>query len=136
MSGPVPSHLVLLSDLGRCAPGMKVRFLGWYSSPCQGYRHVLISNSVDEYVAKTATLRLKHNYPTFTSHIVANVNVDHVLEQVKRQELDVGTWLNVMGYVEQRKEKGVFIQAVTIWDADNVDLEAYEKSVEKRKQSG
>lgn len=29
MSGPVPSNLVLLSDLGQCAPGMKVRFLGW-----------------------------------------------------------------------------------------------------------
>jgi hypothetical protein len=31
MSGPVPSNLVLLSDLGTCTPGMKVRFLGWYS---------------------------------------------------------------------------------------------------------
>jgi len=29
MSGPVPSNLVLLSDLGSCAPGTKVRFLGW-----------------------------------------------------------------------------------------------------------
>lgn len=30
MSGPVPSNLVLLGDLGKCAPGAKVRFLGWY----------------------------------------------------------------------------------------------------------
>jgi hypothetical protein len=95
---------------------------------------VLISSSVDEYAVKTATLRLKHNYPTSTPHIVANVNADHVLEQVKRQELDVGSWLNVMGYVEQRKEKGVFVQAVTIWSAGNVDVEAYEKAIEKRKQ--
>jgi hypothetical protein len=30
MSGPVPSNLVLLSDLPTCAAGTKVRFLGWY----------------------------------------------------------------------------------------------------------
>jgi hypothetical protein len=30
MSGPVPSDLVLLGDLPTCAPGTKVRFLGWY----------------------------------------------------------------------------------------------------------
>jgi hypothetical protein len=41
----------------------------------------------------------------------------------------------VIGYVEQPKEKGVFVQAVTIWGAGNVDVEAYEKAVEKRKHS-
>jgi hypothetical protein len=30
MSGPAPSTLVLLTDLRTCAPGQKVRFLGWY----------------------------------------------------------------------------------------------------------
>ena len=29
-TAPVPSNLVLLSDLPTCAPGSKVRFLGWY----------------------------------------------------------------------------------------------------------
>lgn len=29
MFGPVPSNLVLLNDLGKCASGTKVRFLGW-----------------------------------------------------------------------------------------------------------
>jgi hypothetical protein len=95
----------------------------------------LIHNSVDEYAVQAATLRIKHKYPTSASHVVANVDIVHVLERVKRHELDVGTWLNVIGYVEQRKEKGVFVQAVTIWDAGDVDLEVYEKAVEKRKQS-
>jgi hypothetical protein len=80
-------------------------------------------------------LRLKHNYPTSSPPVVANVNVEHVLERVKRHELDVGTWLNVIGYVEQRKEKGVFVQAVAVWDAGDVDLEAYERAVETRKQA-
>lgn len=91
--------------------------------------------SVEEYVVSKATLRLKHDYPTSTSHVVANVDVEHVLERIKHHELDVGTWLNVMGYIEQRKEKGVFVQAVTVWSAGNIDLDAYEKAVEKRKQS-
>ncbi|KAL5117052.1 hypothetical protein ACEQ8H_005011 [Pleosporales sp. CAS-2024a] len=119
MSGPVPSNLVFLSDLGTCKPGLKVRFLG----------------CVDAYAVETATLRLKHHYPTSTRHAVANVDVEHVLERMTRHELDVGTWLNVMGYVQPRTEKGVFIQAVAVWDAGNVNLEAYEQAVEKRKQS-
>jgi hypothetical protein len=49
--------------------------------------------------------------------------------------LDVGTWLNVIGYVERKKEEGVFVQAIAVWDAGNVDLEAYEKAVEKRKEA-
>lgn len=68
--------------------------------------------------------------------MIANVNVEHVLEQTERQELDVGTWINVLGYVERRKERGVFVQAVAIWDAGNVDLSAYESAVAKRKEAG
>jgi hypothetical protein len=95
---------------------------------------VLIGSSVNDYVVNTATLRLKHKYPTSGSSTVANVNVEHVLERLKHHELDIGTWLNVIGYVEHRKEKGVFVQAVTVWDAGDVNLEAYEKAIEKRKQ--
>jgi hypothetical protein len=58
-----------------------------------------------------------------------------LLGDIKRHEVDVGTWLNVIGYVERRKEKGVFVQAVAVWDAGNVDLGAYEKAVEKRKEA-
>ncbi|KAI4625919.1 hypothetical protein J4E80_003053 [Alternaria sp. BMP 0032] len=117
MSGPVASNLVLLSDLPGCAQGTKVRFLG----------------CIDEYVTKTATLRLKHNYPISDPPVIANLDIEHVLERIKELNVDVGTWLNVIGYVERRKEKGVFVQAVTVWNAGNVDLKAYEKAVEARK---
>ncbi|CAO2650011.1 Nn.00g013030.m01.CDS01 [Neocucurbitaria sp. VM-36] len=119
MSGPVASNLVLLTDLGECEPGTKARFLG----------------CVEEYIAKTATLRLKHDYPASSPPVIANVDIEHVLEQVKRQELDVGTWINVIGYVERRKENGIYVQAVVVWDAGNVDLSAYEKAVAKRKEA-
>ncbi|KAF2249977.1 hypothetical protein BU26DRAFT_604252 [Trematosphaeria pertusa] len=120
MSGPVPSSLVLLSELEECAPGGKVRFLG----------------CVEEYVVKTATLRLKHDFPRFSPPKIANVNVEQVLESIKRAEVDVGTWINVIGYVERREEKGIFVQAVTIWDAGNVNLDAYQQAVQRRKEVG
>jgi hypothetical protein len=101
---------------------------------CLALASVLIYTSVDQYVVQAATLRLKHNQPTSTPPVVANVNVEHVLERVKHHDLDVGTWINVIGYVEQRKEKGIFVQAVAIWAAGDVDLEAYASAVEKRKQ--
>ncbi|KAF2133692.1 hypothetical protein P153DRAFT_419600 [Dothidotthia symphoricarpi CBS 119687] len=121
MSGPVPSSLVLLSDLRKCAPGTKVRFLG----------------CIDEYVVTTGTLRLKHNYPPASQPTVANVDIEHVLERIKPHEMDVGTWINIIGYVERPKEKkGVFVQAIAVWDAGNVDLELYQKAVDKRHEVG
>jgi hypothetical protein len=63
------------------------------------------------------------------------VNIKIVLESIKRQETDVGSWINVMGYVERRQEKGVFVQAIAIWDAGNIDLDAYEKAVKARKDT-
>ncbi|KAL1592000.1 hypothetical protein SLS60_011592 [Paraconiothyrium brasiliense] len=120
MNGPVASNLVLLGELDKCAPGTKVRFLG----------------CVDEYVLKSATLRLKHDYPPSNNPKIANVNIGHVLESIKRHEVDVGSWINVIGYIERGKEKGIHIQAVAVWDAGNVNLDAYQRAVEKRKDTG
>ncbi|ORY03028.1 CST complex subunit Ten1 [Clohesyomyces aquaticus] len=120
MSGPPPSRLVLLSALDTCAKGDKVRFLG----------------CVDEYVVEDATLCLKHRYPASAPPKTARVNVRHVLESVKARELDVGSWLNVIGYVELRKEAGIFVQAVAVWDAGDVDLEAYGRAVDARNAAG
>lgn len=84
----------------------------------------------------TATLKLKHNYPAASAVEVANVDVVHVLERMKSSDLEVGSWINVIGYVERRRESGVFVQAVTIWSAGNINLSAYEKAVAVRKAAG
>ncbi|EUC43003.1 hypothetical protein COCMIDRAFT_7475 [Bipolaris oryzae ATCC 44560] len=116
-SAPPASSLVLLSDLPKCARGTKVRFLG----------------CIDEYTVKTATLRLKHNYPVLADPVIAYLDIEHVLERAKNTDVDVGTWLNVIGYVQQTKHKAVSVQAVLIWDAGNVDLEAYQSAIQARK---
>jgi hypothetical protein len=93
--------------------------------------------SVDEYLLKSATLRLKHDRPpSSNTRKTAYVNIGHVLESIQRHEVDVGSWINVIGYVERRKDKGVHVQAVAVWDAGNVDLGAYQSAVEKRKEAG
>ncbi|EDU44870.1 Ten1 domain containing protein [Pyrenophora tritici-repentis] len=136
-STPVASNLVLLRDLPTCPHGTKVRFLGWYiaSTPWR-LRFTDQKASVDEYIVETATLRLKHDYPVSSPPLVANLNIEHVLDRVKRHEVDVGTWLNVIGYVQRRitDKEGVFVQALCIWDAGNLDLAAYSKAVEKRNE--
>ncbi|KAF9728711.1 hypothetical protein PMIN06_004082 [Paraphaeosphaeria minitans] len=120
MNGPVASTLLLLGELDKCAPGTKVRFLG----------------CVDEYVLESATLRLKHNHPTSDTPKIANVNIEHVLESIKRYEIDVGSWVNVIGYTGRRKEKGIHVQAIAVWSAGNVKLDAYQNAVEARKEAG
>jgi hypothetical protein len=63
------------------------------------------------------------------------VNIDHVLQVIKHTEMEVGAWINVIGYVERRKEKGIFVQAIVVWSAGNVDLDAYEKAAVARKRA-
>jgi hypothetical protein len=91
---------------------------------------------VEEYVVKTATLRLKHAYPASAKSMLANVDLVHVLERIQGRDMDVGAWVNVIGYVERRKEKGVFVQAIAVWNAGDVDLEAYQRAVEQKKRAG
>jgi hypothetical protein len=59
-----------------------------------------------------------------------------VLERIQGRDMDVGAWVNVIGYVERRKEKGVFVQAIAVWNAGDVDLEAYQRAVEQKKRAG
>ncbi|KAI8930780.1 hypothetical protein NX059_011807 [Plenodomus lindquistii] len=117
MSGPVPSNLVLLADIEHCAPGAKVRFLG----------------CIHEYLVQSAIVRLRHDCPPSTSRNVVNVDMEHVLDRLKHDEVDVGTWINVIGYIQQRPEKGVFVQAITVWNAGNVDARAYADAVQRRR---
>ena len=114
------------------------RCASWAGMSCLVYLYMqtlLTVRSVDEYVVATATLHLKHAYPASDPPKVAHVNIDHVLQVIKHTEMEVGAWINVIGYVERRKEKGIFVQAIVVWSAGNVDLDAYEKAAVARKKA-
>ena len=82
------------------------------------------------------------------------MNVDLILEGLKREDIEVGAWVNVIGYVEdvvgqgksdrkqnEREEEGkmgkdirVNVKAVMLWSAGGVRIEQYEKTLEERLQ--
>ena len=123
-------HVFCSACLEPCAAQRPPKMRPGHKSPLLGLVH---RRSIDEYTVKTATLRLKHNYPVLADPVIAYLDIEHVLERAKNSDVDVGTWLNVIGYVQQTKHKAVSVQAVLIWDAGNVDLEAYQSAIQARK---
>ena len=82
--------------------------------------------------------------------VTACVDVNLVLENLKREDMQVGAWLNVVGYVEGvgktesqgRSKDGVMnggqevmrvkVKAVMLWSAGALDLGKYERALEGR----
>lgn len=115
------SQWTFLSHLHRLESHTKVRFL------C----------CVQTYDEDTALLSVEHRYPPgIKSHYSeALVDLRLVLESVKRETVQCGAWINVVGYVvfvqrEGRKGRGVVIvpmvQALLVWDAGAVRVDRYE----------
>jgi hypothetical protein len=78
------------------------------------------------------------------------VNVDIVLETLKSAVLEVDAWVNVIGYVTSKKPlvkfsgeveeeqssepvaNVTYVQAIVLWEAVAVKLDAYEKALQGR----
>jgi len=137
-NGPLASTLVFLSSLPSVPAGSKVRFFG----------------CVTHYALSSGTLTLQHAYPSPpTINAIALVDVTLLLEGLKREDIEVGAWVNVIGYVEdvvkdagrkmngKRKEEGqveaggpvkVRVKAVMLWSAGGVKVGEYERVLEER----
>lgn len=121
---PEPSRLVKLEQLPDIATGNKVRFLG----------------CVHIYDANTARLTLRTHYPaTDKRSATAVISIDNLLETVQRELLEVGAWLNIIGYVrpmsEAKRSNGptqeVFVEATMMWPAGAVKLDRYEVALQE-----
>lgn len=142
-SGPLPTTITFLNDLPFHPQGAKVRFLG----------------CVTNYVLSTGTLELQHAYPLSTTTTFALVDVNLLLEGLKRDDTLVGAWVNVIGYVDgfvreartgRMKAKdedigegirrghgggkvlSVRVQAVMLWGAGALRTGGYESALEAR----
>jgi hypothetical protein len=109
---PEPSHLLLLSQVHRQTPGTKIRFLG----------------CVNSYHIPSGTLILQAEYPAASNQtptVLANIN--NVLEDVDRELLQTGAWVNVIGYVRAGAGKGQApgVEVMMIWSAGAVKLDDY-----------
>ncbi len=141
-NGPIASTLVFLSSLPSLPAGSKVRFLG----------------CVTHYALASGTLTLQHAHSLSTAiNAIALVDVTLLLEGLKREDMEVGAWVNVIGYVEDMvreggrrmhripKEKGgvevggpvlVKVKAIMLWSAGGVKVGEYERVLEERIKYG
>ncbi|KAL2824620.1 CST complex subunit Ten1 [Aspergillus cavernicola] len=125
MNGPLPSTRAFLSDIPSLPADSKIRFLG----------HLL----------------LEHNYPRVkgTQHKPKPeppsicVDINALLETVTWEELCVGAWINVVGYVRRvpadaawdvrgastsvSDSDSVHVEALMVFPAGAVDLGEYER---------
>jgi len=133
-NGPLASTLVFLSSLPSLPTGSKVRFLG----------------CVTHYALASGTLTLQHAYPPPSAgNAIAMVDVTLLLEGLRREDMEVGAWVNVIGYVEEgeRRMKGrregdgggsvgvsvqVRVKAIMLWSAGGVKVGEYERVLEER----
>ncbi|CAK3743723.1 hypothetical protein CB0940_11881 [Lecanosticta acicola] len=124
---PEPMRLVLLEQLPLQSPGTKIRFLG----------------CVHEYQGKNATLVLKESCPASTGTPKVLVNITNVLESVNHELLQVGAWLNIVGYVTKAaktvksssskrvrstRQKPPVVDALMLWSAGAIKLQEYKAS--------
>jgi hypothetical protein len=89
--------------------------------------------SVDYYDTTTGALTTRHEYRS-SSH-VAKVNIDHVREGLPSITTAVGSWVNVVGYVQEHTASETRVQATMLWDAGAVKLEDYERALQARKDA-
>ena len=145
---PLPTKLVFLYELRELPLEEKVRFLGWYMIRYLGVNTAeLTARSVTEYDESTAYLVVKHHYPPKSPKPAATlVDVNLLLESLKPSDLQIGSWINVFGYVRRSKrdkatsgESGrkksttvssrMIVQATMIRSAGTVNIGEYERVV-------
>lgn len=98
--------------------------------------------SVTKYCTNTSTLTLEHDHPVGNGLKVA-VNVEIILEHLKADQVRVGEWIHVIGYVRSNQSdealetlghtRGVSIQALLLWSAGPFRLKAYEDVLDGQK---
>ncbi|KAJ5908948.1 hypothetical protein N7495_001630 [Penicillium taxi] len=135
MNGPRPSTFAFLCDLPYLPADSKIRVLG----------------CVRQYNVIEGQLILEHNYPRKRPEpsIVA-VEIHAVIEDITAEELSVGSWLNVLGYVRDSitstasfsssqqtvnsisarvPPRPVYLEAVMVFPAGAIQLGEYERII-------
>ncbi|KZF19606.1 hypothetical protein L228DRAFT_270934 [Xylona heveae TC161] len=130
--GPVSSVLVTLEELPRRALGTKVRFLG----------------CVSQYLVPSATLVVDRGRKSIeSSSCVAYVDVGLVLSSLRATDIQVGEWINIIGYIlaaptrpdtqkfNDYAGKTVFVQAIMLWSAGSIKTGEYDRILQERKEA-
>lgn len=93
-------------------------------------------------------MTLRERYPAAAKDApTAFVSAEDILETLNHELLEVGSWLNIMGYLrpfpevasavteaeakrlKRKARKAVFVEATMVWSAGAVRLEKYEAAL-------
>lgn len=103
-----------------------------------------------KYDISTGHLILEHNYPRARGQkepAAVRVDINVLLESMKAEELRVGAWLNVLGYVREYQQEerqmmmindpnflSVYVEAVMIFPAGAVRVGEYERILQDSRE--
>lgn len=86
----------------------------------------------------SAQLTLQHDFPKGSS-LQALVDVRLLLERLTAEQISVGEWVNIIGYISQTpavqvkksskrrmEASAVYVQALMLWSAGPLDISRYE----------
>ncbi|KAF8473486.1 CST complex subunit Ten1 [Kalaharituber pfeilii] len=129
--GPNPASLTLLENLAQFPLRSKVRFLG-YIEAYHSVSSTLIVMHTTMYQSPFSSLSSSLPRKTKT----ASVDITIVVEQIPIGELQIGEWVNVLGYITDMQADGgtVCIQGIQIWSAGGIDLGKYERQLREKEK--
>ncbi|KAF2718775.1 hypothetical protein K431DRAFT_287378 [Polychaeton citri CBS 116435] len=113
---PLASQLLLLEQALSLPEGSKVRFLGCV------YSHDIANATL---VLKTP----RHSLSARRKPRLA-VSIANILGSLDRDSVQIGAWINVIGYVQRGIHSKV--EATNIWDAGAVRFDEYVAAVKER----
>jgi len=149
MNGPRPSKLVLLQDLYRQPLQSKVRFLGCVAHydihtgrllleyPLSTFEaaELAVESSKGGPNANTSTCtttspdslrknKIKSKGSTVSPYpenrvVAIEVDIGNILESIQRDDIQIGAWLNVFGYIRQNRSSAPDTEAVGLSFHDN-----------------
>lgn len=94
-----------------------------------------MTQSVHLYDAETTILVLRDHYPATAPTV--QVKIDNLLESMNHELLQVGSWVNVIGYIRpvaveakgSKRSRTTFVDATMLWSAGAVKLNNYSAAV-------
>lgn len=80
---------------------------------------------------------MEHNYPPGNA-LSVGVDVTLLLETIKFSDCQIGSWINVIGYINNSqhyikstsKRPVVGVQAIILWSAGPLNIDHYEKTLD------
>lgn len=91
--------------------------------------HLSEYKSVNQYHEPTASLFVFHDFPS-KGHHTAQVDISQLLDTIDRQNLQIGAWLNIIGYITPPSSRsGSKVQAITVWSAGAINVQQYESAL-------